>query len=112
MVDVSLSCPLCGAELRVSEDPNPQSAPYVCDADSRAWWGSELTGEARDAFDPTYRTYSDLLVAERVREGIRDEVAQRRVQQNQANIPTPASTTPDPEPTPNPDPAPIPPDKA
>lgn len=47
-------CPLCGRPLDVVEDGAP---PWLCPDDSRAWWPTELTVEAREALRPAMRDY-------------------------------------------------------
>lgn len=48
-------CPLCGRPL----DPVtlPSMPPWLCPDDSRAWWPTELSPQAREALRPALRDY-------------------------------------------------------
>lgn len=54
--DYQPTCPICGADLQ----PvllGPDSPPWVCVGDSRAWWPSELVEEYRKDFNPVLREF-------------------------------------------------------
>lgn len=51
------SCPNCGAQLIEVANPDPDTAPYVCGLCRLGWWRSELTADARQAWQPATRTF-------------------------------------------------------
>lgn len=89
MPDVALTCPICGRELTATpEDRHPDTPPFVCNADARAWWGSELTSEARKAFDKATRSIPDADTRDRVLRGAHDERdVKRRKDEERRNPP-------------------------
>lgn len=73
MPDVLMTCPICSQALRAIPDASPESAPYVCDTDARGFWGTELTTEARAAFDPRLRAYTAPVIRSKVAAAIVEE---------------------------------------
>lgn len=73
-MDVLLLCPNCGDPLRdVSADSLPDTAPFICDRDSRGWWGSELTTMARQNWDPATRSFKHGDVLRSLQEAVQEE---------------------------------------
>lgn len=54
---VRTDCPNCGAQLTQIANPDADTPPYVCGLCRLGWWCSELTADARAAWQPSTRTF-------------------------------------------------------
>lgn len=80
-----MTCPNCGKRLLHDLDPaDPSTPPYQCLDCVRGWWPAEITKQAREAWDPTTRSFTKKGIAkskeiEAVADSERSaEVARRR----------------------------------
>lgn len=51
-----MKCPICGGPLTKTVG-NPETAPWVCPPDHRAFWEAELTPDARKKFRLSVRDF-------------------------------------------------------
>lgn len=69
-----LSCPNCGAQLQPVV-LGPDSAPWLCALCHISFWVAELSGQARDAWQPTVKCYDWRARREMLDRATADEAA-------------------------------------